>query len=1250
MQKKHVVAIGAQRRRYDARETALKDILRGAGVSQLRVERALMHATDQSEIPTFQADERKEGNSTADATQTNNGQRSSFKEELTSLGDEGLPESLREAMLENLAAEGGDELSRDHLKVHDQSTVRARRSLHSSTGDTASALSARDDASDAVVPPDARADPTASSRGARQQGDMRSTQEIFDKGSDKSPRRSSRAPSVSSTKSSASKQSVAPSSFAWGLWGSSSVSHTKAAPSVHAVSPADVEADGYLSDGAQPAGSRGILHSSPKGPQTAHARSASVSAPSLSTPSSPRAPSSSSTSSDKTGTGSNRVLSGLSMMGSIAWRRKPKPSPRPALPGSVASRGATSLTEGEEIANRADDTPAALSVGEGTADAASGSLVGSSTLAVSKTGLDDEGAQIRPTEDDRVSVSDALQEALSADAAAPKAKSDTVPASRDLEAGLDKSSPAEERASVSSAASDASGSLKASRNVEARAAPPSASGASGSTSAARLGQTLGRNEKRRRDGAVLRTPSHPSNSNSVQPNVTRVPGMFSFGRSSVDSGKSPMKDARAARQDSRGDDATSEPSAAAPAPSVELEPIIANDSKPPSLAIFAKRGGKLVTQRVAPGRQAKSSRTKALSRLEEESGSSESSGDEFEVYGGKGLVMMAPPEPINAREQDAAELLTDRYGFVYDATSADVRLLRQARRAATPAPACLTGIRVGVRARGGSDSQSEDEKEDDADLFTPDSEEEAQSPDGPVSDDAAMRATSLAENEDLFDGAESHISEAGSVVSSYSQKVAGMQAGGSRSGSSQSPTTTHSMLSVARAKPMTEASSLSVPSQNTAESGPTSPSAELEFQFASQPAAPNALTIETPKAAKPRPASTSQTVKRLLGQLQRMHEDQQAEQKTKWDEFLEQRRQAVTSRTGTRPSASQAANASAGGAARLAGAVRKSGGQMLGLSASENATGLAQVDDVPEEAWQQGMIGVNRMGDSKLGKDHWRVFLRLCQAGIPLCYRAKVWTECSGAIEAAEPGKYQELLAEHQGDANQCTEQIDLDVHRTMPTNVYFGGDGPGVPKLRRLLVAYSWYNPTCGYCQGMNNLAATLLLTHATEEDAFWVLVMIIERILPSEYYTSHLLVSQADQRVLIDLVGELLPDLRAHLDELGVDLPAVTFAWFLSLYTDCLPVETLFRVWDVLFVEGMVVLFRVAIAILALNEKELLSATSASGIYSHMHSMTSKLFNADKLISLACEELKTAIRYADILILREKHVADLESELGLV
>jgi hypothetical protein len=34
----------------------------------------------------------------------------------------------------------------------------------------------------------------------------------------------------------------------------------------------------------------------------------------------------------------------------------------------------------------------------------------------------------------------------------------------------------------------------------------------------------------------------------------------------------------------------------------------------------------------------------------------------------------------------------------------------------------------------------------------------------------------------------------------------------------------------------------------------------------------------------------------------------------------------------------------------------------------------------------------------------------------------------------------------------------------------------------------------------------------------------------------------------------------MHAHLTELGVDLAAICFSWFLSLFTDCLPVEVSF------------------------------------------------------------------------------------------
>ena len=68
------------------------------------------------------------------------------------------------------------------------------------------------------------------------------------------------------------------------------------------------------------------------------------------------------------------------------------------------------------------------------------------------------------------------------------------------------------------------------------------------------------------------------------------------------------------------------------------------------------------------------------------------------------------------------------------------------------------------------------------------------------------------------------------------------------------------------------------------------------------------------------------------------------------------------------------------------------------------------------------------------------------------------------------------------------------------------------IHKLRRVLVAFSWYDTSIGYCQGLNRLAAITLL-FLEEEDAFWCLVAIVHRLLPRDYYDRSLLGSQADQ-----------------------------------------------------------------------------------------------------------------------------------------
>lgn len=88
----------------------------------------------------------------------------------------------------------------------------------------------------------------------------------------------------------------------------------------------------------------------------------------------------------------------------------------------------------------------------------------------------------------------------------------------------------------------------------------------------------------------------------------------------------------------------------------------------------------------------------------------------------------------------------------------------------------------------------------------------------------------------------------------------------------------------------------------------------------------------------------------------------------------------------------------------------------------------------------------------------------------------------------------------------------------------------PQIEKLRRVLVAFSWYDLGVGYCQGLNRLAAIALL-FLEEEDSFWCMVAIVQHLLPQDYYSRTLLGSQTDQRVLKELLQTRAGKLSQHL-----------------------------------------------------------------------------------------------------------------------
>ena len=58
---------------------------------------------------------------------------------------------------------------------------------------------------------------------------------------------------------------------------------------------------------------------------------------------------------------------------------------------------------------------------------------------------------------------------------------------------------------------------------------------------------------------------------------------------------------------------------------------------------------------------------------------------------------------------------------------------------------------------------------------------------------------------------------------------------------------------------------------------------------------------------------------------------------------------------------------------------------------------------------------------------------------------------------------------------NPCFRQIEQDVARTFPDDEFFAFPQTQT-KIKNILQAYVKRNPTVGYCQGMNFLAARLL------------------------------------------------------------------------------------------------------------------------------------------------------------------------------
>ncbi|XP_055299469.1 ecotropic viral integration site 5 ortholog isoform X4 [Sitodiplosis mosellana] len=210
----------------------------------------------------------------------------------------------------------------------------------------------------------------------------------------------------------------------------------------------------------------------------------------------------------------------------------------------------------------------------------------------------------------------------------------------------------------------------------------------------------------------------------------------------------------------------------------------------------------------------------------------------------------------------------------------------------------------------------------------------------------------------------------------------------------------------------------------------------------------------------------------------------------------------------------------------------------------------------------------------------------LVRRGIPHYFRAIVWQLLCGASDADK-----KQYADYIKATSACEKVIRRDIARTYPEHDFFKEkDGLGQEALFNVMKAYSLHDREVGYCQGSGFIVG-LLLMQMPEEEAFAVLVQIMQQHRMRDMFKPSMAELGVCMYQLENLVLEQFPDLHVHFQSQTFQTSMYASRWFLTIYTTSLNLQISCRVMDIFLSEGMEFIFKMALAMLAIGKESLLS-----------------------------------------------------------
>ncbi|XP_041838414.1 TBC1 domain family member 1 isoform X1 [Melanotaenia boesemani] len=274
--------------------------------------------------------------------------------------------------------------------------------------------------------------------------------------------------------------------------------------------------------------------------------------------------------------------------------------------------------------------------------------------------------------------------------------------------------------------------------------------------------------------------------------------------------------------------------------------------------------------------------------------------------------------------------------------------------------------------------------------------------------------------------------------------------------------------------------------------------------------------------------------------------------------------------------------------------------------------------------WEK-MLGTP--GRTKVKFDTETVHAAVAQ-GVPRQHRGEIWKFLSEqyllrqTVPSRPPSNhtpYKELL-------KQLTSQqhaILIDLGRTFPTHPYFQAQlGAGQLSLYNILKAYSLLDPEVGYCQGLSFIAGVLLL-HMGEEDAFNMLKFLMYDIGLRKQYRPDMIILQIQMYQLSRLLHDYHRDLHSHLEQQEIGPSLYATPWFLTLFASHFPLGFVARVFDMLFLQGSEVIFKVALSLLGSHKPLILQHDNLESIVDFIKTTLPNLglVQMEKTINQVCE-----------------------------